>query len=345
MENKDRLTVRTQIDESEMDLIDKGDPNFSLKYAALFEEKEKGIAEKYTFQNENGRVDYVFIKREIPILINGERYYDITTAYGYGGPVIVYSHNEKELLSDYFIDFHDYCLNHNIVSEFVRFHLFESNRVRKHYYGEVSEIGSHIVKPLNKALRLNMNPDVNRSLNKARKLGVTIHFDTTGSHLNDFLAIYNETMKRNKASDYYYFNETFFKKLHEDFEGQFVYGFAEYDGNVISSRLAVYGEKYSFGFLGGTLKQYFNTHATTAVDYSILNYLKDKQCSYFSFGGGYRDHDGIYKYKKKFNKKGDCPFYVGKKIHLPVIYDELVITYEKTKSFDRDSTFFPLYRA
>lgn len=344
MKYENRLTVSSRIADSNNESLEKADPNFLLNYAKLFEEKENGTAEKFTFQNKYGRIDYIFIKREIPTLINGRQYYDITTPYGYGGPMVIFSENEEELLNDYFSSFHEYCLNHNIVSEFIRFHLFESNRVRENFYGEVCEVGAHVVKPLDMPLRVNMAADVNRSLNKARKLGISIRFDTTGAYLKEFLNMYNDTMKRNEASEYYSFDQSFFEQLHSELHGQFVYGFAEYKGKIISSRLTLYGEKYGFGFLGGTLKDYFHTHATTVVDYSILNYLQEKQCSYFSFGGGFRDKDGIYKYKRKFNKNGDCPFYIGKKIHFPEVYDELVYTYCDLRAHESYSSYFPLYR-
>lgn len=320
------------------------DPCFSLEYARLYEDKENGKAELFFFENEKGRVEHVFIKRRITDTVNGKQYYDITSPYGYGGPVIVKGEQSIKLLEDYFDAFHNYCLEQNIISEFVRFHLHESNLIRTYYYGETAVIGPHVIRDLKLALRKDMDREIQRSLNKAEKAGLTIHYDTTGERIKEFIKIYDETMKRNNASDYYHFEPSFFDDLHSNLKNKFIYVSAELDGKTISSRLSIFGEKYGFGFLGGTLKEYFYTQATTAVDYYLLKYLKDKNCCYFSFGGGFKSNDGIYKYKKNFSKGEDIPFYIGKKIHHPHIYDQLVIIHKKTKEFDNDSHFFPLYR-
>lgn len=320
------------------------DPCFSLEYARLYEDKENGKAELFSFENERGRVEHVFIKREIPVTVNGNQYYDITSPYGYGGPVIVKGEQSAELLNDYFDAFHNYCLEQKIISEFVRFHLQESELIRSCYYGETAIIGPHVIRDLKPSLRKEMDSDVQRSLKKAEKSGLTIHYDTTGERVKEFIEIYDETMKRNHASDYYHFEPSFFDNLHSHLKNKFIYVSAELDGKTVSSRLTLYGEKYGFGFLGGTLKEYFHTQATTAVDYYLLKYLKDKNCRYFSFGGGFKSNDGIYKYKKKFSKGEDITFYIGKKIHYPHIYDQLVTLHKNTKEFDDDSPFFPLYR-
>lgn len=61
---------------------------FDENYGKLYEEKENGKAEVYIFKTKEGRIVNQFIKREIPITISGEKYYDIITPYGYGGPII-----------------------------------------------------------------------------------------------------------------------------------------------------------------------------------------------------------------------------------------------------------------
>lgn len=321
------------------------DPGYTLAYARLFEEKESAKAETFSYESDKGRIDHVYLKREIPTRIKDETYFDITTPYGYGGPVIVYGEDTEGLMHEYSRAFHEYCQDNRIVSEFVRFHLFESKEVRDSYNGEVTLIGSHIVKPLNYPLNTNMSSDVRRSLKKADQLGMTINVDTTGEHIEQFLSIYYEMLIRHQASSYYHFPRSFFDHMHKDLQGRFAYVSAGIDGKTICSRLVIFGEKYGFGFLGGTLKDYFYTQATTVVDYHILRILKDRDCLFFSFGGGLKENDGIYKYKRKFNKDGDQPFYVGKTIHLPGNYDELVRQCQSTDPAKSSTTFFPLYRA
>lgn len=327
----------------EIDICQK-DPSFSMKYAQLFEEKENGKACSFNYSSEEGRVDYVFLKRKVPYLIEGKEYFDITTPYGYGGPVITEQRNNQKLLKGFFEAFHTYCLEQNIISEFVRFHLFESEGVRKHFMGQIERIGPHVVKDLTVPLNKDMSKDILRSINKFNKLGLEISIDETGEKYKDFLFIYNEMLKRNDATNYYYYNDSFFEKMHETMKGQFVYANAKLNGQTVASRLTLYGSEYSFGFLGASLKDFFYTRATPVVDYHILKYLKNNGCQYFSFGGGYNNNDGIYQYKKKFNKGEDKQYFLGKKIHQKDIYDQLVMMHYSKSPFNLNSNFFPHYR-
>src|SRR5699024_243373 len=134
---------------------------FEANYGKLYEKMEDGKSEYYEFSNQYGSITNVFIKREVPIRIDSEeQYYDITTPYGYGGPIIkkVVKGKKTELVESYkedfkkyclknkifFItfykfsfkeDFKKYCLKNNIVSEFIRFHpVFGNEKPFKNIY-------------------------------------------------------------------------------------------------------------------------------------------------------------------------------------------------------------------
>jgi hypothetical protein len=317
---------------------------FHNLYAKLYEEKEDGKAQTFLFKNQYGSVEHTFIKRKIPDLINGVQYYDITTAYGYGGPLAREVKDLSQLLKSYYIAFQDYCRKNRIVSEFIRFHLFENIEVRDKYYGDVSLIGPHIARDLRKPLTSDIHKSIRNSLRKADRMGITFEADTTKAGFEDFLTVYNSTMNRHDANSFYYFNESFFHQLHKCFDGQYVYTKATKNNKVISASIVLYGKTYAFGFLGGTLEEYFEYQPSTYLEYHTMEWLKKEGLSYYTLGGGIKGEDGLYNYKKKFDKKGSYPFYVGKKIHDERIYSELVKKRLGEEKFDADSDFFPLYR-
>lgn len=317
---------------------------FHPRYAELYEKKEDGKIETFSFKNENGSVEHTYLKRKIPYLIDEEQYFDITTAYGYGGPIVREAVNLKELLNNYFAAFDQYCKNNRIISEFIRFHLFENNEVRENYYGKVALIGPHIARDLKKPLDANIHKSVRTSVRKAIKKGITFTTDTTEQGLTDFLTVYNSTMNRHEAEEFYYFDKDFFGKLQNELDGHYVYTKAVLDGKTISSYLILYGKTYAFGFLGGTLEEYFDYEPATFLEYQTIKWLKEKGKDYYIIGGGYKGEDGLYRYKRKFDKEGVHPFYVGKKIHNPEVYDSLVEMRSIEKGFDKDALFFPLYR-
>lgn len=317
---------------------------FHNLYVKLYEEKENGKAQTFLYRNRYGYIEHAFIKRKIPELIDGVQYYDITTAYGYGGPVIREATNLKLLLEGYFAAFKQYCQVNRIVSEFIRFHLIENIDVRDHYYGDVALIGPHVTRDLRKPMTSDIHKSVRTSLRKAEQMNLTFSADKTEAGLADFMKVYNETMKRHDADSFYYFKESFFCQLHEWLNGHFVYTKAMKDGVVISSFLTLYGKTHAFGFLGGTLEEYFNCQPSTFLEYHTMDWLKREGLSHYTIGGGVKGEDGLYRYKRKFDKTGSRPFYVGKTIHNEKVYQALVQKRMNEKAFDVKSDFFPLYR-
>lgn len=102
----------------------KPDIYFDDNFGKLYEDIEYGKSEVFRFSSSEGAISTQFIKRAIPMNINGCTYYDLITPYGYGGPYIVESTaNDKSVLVTKFMDeFKQYCMDNHIVSEFIRFH-------------------------------------------------------------------------------------------------------------------------------------------------------------------------------------------------------------------------------
>lgn len=322
------------------------DVYFEEKYGRLYEEKEAGVLETFKFVSEHGEVHYRFLKRKIPYLIEGKQYYDLITPYGYGGPNIKSSTNEKQLAQGFYTAFSTYCVQNDIVSEFIRFHLLENLEMVHEFYGHSDFCGQNIIKDLTVPILDDCDKSVKRSLKKADKANLEVVFDTTGDRLNDFLDVYYSTMNRNDAQEYYYFDEAFFERLNHDLSGQYVYVHVLLEGKVICSGLTIFGSKYAYGFLGGTLRQYFEHAPAIFMETQTMEWLKKRQVEYYILGGGYEANDGIYRFKRKFAKKtGDTPYYIGKKVHNPEVYQQLVTQHAATTSFDSTTSFFPLYRA
>jgi len=318
--------------------------NFTEPYGRLYETIEDGELEFFNFKNKYGKVKNMFIKRKIPFDLDNKVFFDIVTPYGYGGPVIQETTNEKKLLEGYFEAFSDYCQKNDIITEFIRFDLFENTQVRDQFYGDVTLVGKNIVRDLN----LPMTKDVRKSNLKnaelAKKSGIKIISDKTGEYIDDFLDVYYSTMERTGADDYYYFKKPFFEQIHETMKDQFIYFHAVMDDKVISTALILIGKEKSFAFLAGTLGEYYDYHPEALVELTTIQWLKDKGLAKYIIGGGHEGEDGIYLHKKGYARNGDYPFYVGKKVHDPIIYKKLINLRKTIGDFDGETSFFPKYR-
>lgn len=336
-----RKRIVTELPEKQV-----ADVYFDGRYGALYEEKEQASLELFTYCSDYGEIQYRYLKRSVPYLISGEQYYDIITPYGYGGPNIVAAIDAEKLIVEFQKAFAQHCKEQKIVSEFIRFHLLKNKEVVNRFYGEAVFSGLNIVKDLREPILQDCSKSVKRTMKKAQQQGFEVIYDTSGERLDDFLTVYYSTMDRNGANNYYYFDEDFFRRLNQEMEGHYVYVHVLLENKVIATGLTLYGSTYSYGFLGGTLSDYFTYNPTTFLEIKSMEWLKEKQVDYYILGGGYEPDDGIYRFKRSFAKTtGDVPFYIGKKVHDSTIYQQLVQQRSKEPNFDPSNSYFPLYRS
>lgn len=100
-------------------------------YACIDEISVDGNVEAFEFNHSTGRIKHQFFKREIPVKIDGKTYYDLTTPFHYGGPIISDCTEEDkwELVDEFQRSFQAYCEENNIISELVYFNPAFSNMV------------------------------------------------------------------------------------------------------------------------------------------------------------------------------------------------------------------------
>ncbi|WP_373472025.1 GNAT family N-acetyltransferase [Carnobacterium alterfunditum] len=318
--------------------------NFTEPYGRLYETIEDGELEIFNFENEHGKVKNMFIKKKIPLDLENKVFFDIVTPYGYGGPVIQETTDEEKLLAGYFKAFSNYCQTNDIITEFIRFDLFENTPVRDYFYGDVMMVGKNIVRDLNLPTTKDIRTNILRNAKTATQNGIKIILDETGEYIDDFLEVYYSTMERTGAEEYYYFDKTFFEQIHETMKEQFIYIHAIKDEKIISTALVLLGNKSCFGFLAGTLRDYYDYHPEAIVQLTTIQWLKDKGLTKYILGGGHKGEDSIYFHKKGYARNGDHLFYVGKKVHDPIIYEKLIDLRKTFGNFDIETSFFPKYR-
>ena len=104
---------------------------FTEEYCSLYEPAEQGKTVSFQMDCPFGSVFHLFLKRPIPTPVDGVRYYDATTAYGYGGPVIralkiprgsTEGSARQMLLHCFEEKYGAFCKEQRIIAEFVRFH-------------------------------------------------------------------------------------------------------------------------------------------------------------------------------------------------------------------------------
>ena len=93
--------------------------------------------------------------------------------------------------------------------------------------------------------------------------------------------------------------------------------------------------------------EYRNLAPTNLLLYKAALWGCEQGYKTFHLGGGVGSgEDNLYKFKVSFNRKSDYQFSIGKQIFNQDIYNELVKERaSQDVEFNRESSFFPLYRS
>lgn len=321
---------------------------FETDYGKIYEEIEGGVCETYKFLHPLGSITHLFIKRQVPILIDGEKYYDIVTPYGYGGPLITCSAetDKTELVQAFELAFQQYCDVNHIVGEFVRFHPVLGNALdfkgcyniefmRKTVGTNLKDYANPIQEEFSKSTR--------KAIRHALRLGIEYRITVNPENLDKFAELYHINMKRVHANDFYYFDKVYFDRILHFFGEHVVLVEAIFEGDVIGAELHFAYNNLIHTHLSGTLEGYSHLSPVYVMTYAIALWGKENGMDIIHAGGGTTNEsdDSLLLFKKKFGKNTEFDFYVGRKVWNEVVYKKLC----KASGATPEEVFFPAYRA
>ncbi len=315
---------------------------FESEWGELYAIKDNGTHQTFLLNSNNGQVYYSFVKRVIDIRVDGKLYFDIITPYGFSGPVIIDCNvNRKNaLLEEFKIEFDKYCVINDIVTDSCRFNPWLKNHEDfTHMYELIpnySTLGIDL--SVGNIFTDEISSKKRNMIRKAKKLGVTIHFDFEGEKLETFLAIYEKTIVKHNISNYYRFTKDFLLDNFNILRGKIFLSYAEYEKNIISIAVFLIGDNYIHYHLAANDGSYSGVPASDALIYEVAEYSKNNGYKYLMLGGA-GGNAAIQRHKMGFTKKTEFPFYKGNRICNPKIYKKLLINCDKI-----DRTFFPSYR-
>lgn len=296
------------------------------------------------YKGNNLRAIYVYMKRATAL----EGFFDAITPYGYGG-VLFEGESSDEDLSIFWKEYIEKMCEEGIVDNFVRFHPILRNAVPMKPISNVIDLGRTIAMDLTspEIIWENIASKNRNMIRKAEKNGIEICHGMEMSLLIDFQRIYNSTMDKDGADDYYYFKEPFYASIHQDLYDNYEVFYAVLDGQVIASSIILCGNNQMHYHLSGSMQEYRHLAPSNLLLYEAALWGCEQGFKTFHLGGGMGSkEDNLYKFKAAFNRYSNFQFSIGKEIFDQDRYDELVrIRRESDSDFDETSQFFPLYRA
>lgn len=307
---------------------EKQDIYFTSQYCKMNKLSDKAEPQIYIYEEDDNIAIYPYIKR--PIFFKGQLYYDIETPYGYGGPNVK---TEKEtFINNFELAFLEHCRKENIIAEFIRFHPLLRNEQIFRKNIEVLHnrftVWIDLEKDINEIWMKDISVKNRSTIRKCQKneLEVEVNKD-----YNTFLEIYNETMHKVGAKDFYFFNEQYYKKLQDN--SDYILLQTKMDGKTLAAAIFIKFRDYFHYHLSGSRREFLKYAPNNILLWEAIKYAKNCGCKKMHFGGGLTNStdDTLFRFKKSFSSEF-ADFYIGKRIHNQEVYWGLIHEWETVHS-------------
>ena len=313
-------------------------------YVKAFQIHGDGEPQLFYYEQDGLRAIYVYMKRKTAV----EGCYDSITPYGYGG-VLFEGETSEANLKAFWNAYVQKMKEEIIVCNFVRYHPVLANAVPMKTVSEVIDLGKTVAFHLDspEVIWRNIVPKNRNMIRKAEKNGIEIHHATDMALFEDFVQIYNATMDKDNAEEYYYFGDEFYKSIHEDLNGHYEMFYATYKGKIIAMSIMLFANKQMHYHLSGSVLEYRNLAPSNLLLYKAALWGAEHGYKTLHLGGGVGSgEDNLYKFKAAFNRESDYQFSIAKMIFDQEKYDALVAERaDCDPEFNKESKFFPLYRS
>lgn len=321
---------------------------YTKEYAEASKVLDNGESELFIYSGEEGIIHNRYIKRKVPFILNNKQYFDITTPYGYGGPIVI-DKKDESLYQAYISAFHNHCIDNDIVAEFVRFHPLLNNADEFKQYTDITYVRDVLITDLysiDDSVLNAFSSSCRKIIRRQVRDGLTFNIFEKPKDLDVFKDIYLETMNHNKAKKFYYFDDEYFDRLINHLQNNMIMIVVEKDNVAIACSLCLFTDRFLHIHLSGTKQDYLTISPAYILRYAAIQWAKDNRQQYVHHGGGRSNdpNDSLYMFKKRFSNVSPVPFYISKIVHDKKKYDLLVKLHQKQTPNDH-SGFFPEYRS
>lgn len=345
-----------------------GDIYFAPEYAMVFEATEGetrmdfgGEAGFFFYGNEQNYIIYPFFKRRISELLfykalgsEAKSWFDIISPYGFAGPVAYLSQRkiEGKLWQGFWEEFHHYCFQTKIISEFTRLHPYFKNHLPLYRLNQIeirkrSEVVYVNLEQDLSSMRKDFTKGNKSSISKAHRSGVKIRSSSTTDEIDAFYQLYTATMERNKAKEAYFFSREFFENTFRLLGGSVKLFSAWYQDRIIAASLFLFKGNLAHYYLSGSDANSLSLCPNNLLLYEAILWAKERGYKIFDLGGGYEPNDSLFHFKSSFSKT-TADFYTYSRVHNEQRYKILCQARDKYDRLQgeeiKKTDYFPQYR-
>lgn len=290
------------------------------------------------------------IKRRIPDCISkGKDYYDLASPYGFPG-ILFDVQPEPCELNSLISRFKADAAKRNFITSFLRinpitnpFTWQQDDLIEQVYHGYT------ITVPLDKryeAIRKGYSSNHRQNIRKLQRKGFEFTIEDRACY-REFISIYEETMNRLNASDYYHFSEKYFEILF-NILGDHIHLALVYNkcGKSVAGGLITDFNGVMQSHLTATRTSYLRDAPSKLLFDGVVQWAANTGRKWLHLGGGLNSReDSLYRFKKGFSpiKNQFSTLHI---VHDKQRYNNLnyVSLSENNKEEFEDPGYFPLYR-
>jgi len=184
-----------------------------------------------------------------------------------------------------------------------------------------------------------------RHLRKAQSHGLSFRPDLGYEHLELFIEMYEATMRRNKASAYYFFPPEYYQRLRSELAGSTRLFLAELQGKIVSATMVLATRRYIHFHLNGTPEEFLVYNCSRFLLNAIRQWATTNGYHWMNLGGGVGARaDSLFQFKAGFSDL-HIPFQTARIVVDTDAYSELMRQHPiSTKDESSGDDYFPRYR-
>ena len=254
---------------------------------------------------------------------NSIRSYNFSKTHNLPVPELNFSDFLKKAEETY----NEWCIENNIICEFIRFHPLKNNHINCKYPKVIFErdnkctILSNIKTDLS-----NFNPKVRNKIRKVQKNEVLIEISKSREVFENFKKLYCQNMMKLKADDFYLFDEMYFDQIFNLIvENGFLVSAIDKNKNFLGASIFLYFDSYMHYHLSAITNKANVPGINNALLLAAYNHGKKLGIEICNLGGGISksDSDSLLEFKTSMSNKS-TKFYIGYKIYNKDLYNKIM---------------------
>jgi hypothetical protein len=301
----------------------------------------------------HGRALAVVTERAVfPLLLRplpfGEEGFDAATPYGYGGVLPRDASMTGTVPASEVRQLRDWCVTAGVVSCLLRLHPVLGGPRQLSGVDEpgldMREHGPTTAIDLSRLRNGRLE-----GMSKGRKADLTIarrELELTwdgGDVLEQFREVYDDTMRRVGAGEFYLFPPEYYRALRDGLHDRLGVALALLDGEAVGTALFLAGPRFAHYHLSGATEAGRELKAGTLLVHAGAEWARERGCELLHLGGGTTGADSLFAFKKSFG--GETYTYAFATLIADRDRYEALVARRAEEPEARRPEFFPAYRA